>query len=92
MASNKRMWLTSEPSKIDEITATAERYGIPASNFAGLCAWMGYKTLMRTIEPENLFSPSQMVEMYMAAKAQGMDVIEPDSEQFKRMIEAARDK
>jgi hypothetical protein len=84
----KRMWLTSEESKVDALAATAEKYGMSTSAFAGLCAWMGYKMLMRTIEPENLFTPSQMVEMYMAAKAQGLDVVEP--EEFKKVLEDAK--
>jgi hypothetical protein len=84
----KRMWLTSEESKVEALTATAERYGMPASVFAGLCAWMGYKVLMRTIEPEAVFSPEQLVDMYKHAKDKGLDVQDPS--EVERMLEDAK--
>lgn len=85
----KRMWLTTEESKADAMVASAEKYGMPVSAFCGLCAWMGYKSLIRAIEPESAYTPEQMVQMYIAAKAQGLDVIEPEGE-MKKLIEATK--
>lgn len=85
----KRVWLTSEESKVDAMLEMADRYGMPVSNYVGLCAWLGHKIMVRTIEPENYFTPEQMVQMYIAAKEQGLEVQEPESEEMKRMIEDA---
>ena len=83
---NKRIWLTTEASKIDAMADMADRYGIPVSVYVGMCAWIGHKTMVRTLEPESAYTPEQMVKMFIAAKAQGLDVQEPDSEELKRMI------
>lgn len=88
---NKRLWLTLEGSKADAITEAALEYGMPVSSFAGLCAWMGYGVMMRTLKPESAYTPEQQVKMYLAAKAAGIDVKPPNSEEFKTALEAQRD-
>lgn len=88
----KRIWLTSEEEKVDLMLRTAEAYGIPVSNYVGLCAWIGHRIMLRTLEPESVYTPEQIVQMYMAAKAQGLDVIEPETDQMKGLIADALEK
>lgn len=85
---SKRIWLTSEESKVKAFEDAAGRYGMPVSAFVGLCAWLGYKQLMRTIEPESFFTPAQIVEMYQLAKEKGLAVVDEDSDEFKQLMEA----
>ena len=85
----KRVWLTSEESKIDEMVDAAARFGAPVSVYVGMCAWIGHRQLLRTLEPESVYTPEQMVQMYIAAKAQGLDVVEPEGE-MRNLIEAAK--
>ena len=85
----KRIWLTSEESKVQAFEDAASRYGMPVSAFVGLCAWMGYRQLMRALEPESFFTPTQIVEMYQAAKERGLAVVDEDSDEFKQLMEAA---
>lgn len=88
----KRVWLTSEADKVDAMLKTADSYGMPVSNYVGMCAWIGHRIMLRTLEPESVYTPEQMVQMYMAAKAQGLDVIQPDSDEMKGLIADALEK
>lgn len=71
-SNNKRLWLTLEGSKADAITAAAEDYGMPISSFAGLCAWIGFKSIIRQIDPDKMLTTEQWVDIIEAAKKRGI--------------------
>lgn len=73
MARNtKRLWLTLEETKVQAIVDTAEDYGMPVSSFAGLCAWVGFNTVIRQINPEKMLNTEQWVDLIEAAKKRGL--------------------
>lgn len=71
-SNTKRVWLTFETSKVDAIIAAAEDYGMPVSSFAGLCAWIGFKTIIRQIDPDKMLTTDQWVDIIEAAKKRGL--------------------
>lgn len=68
----KRIFVTLEASKVDAILAAADDYGMSYSNFGGLCAWIGFKTMMRSIDPEKMLTVDQWVDIIEAAQKRGI--------------------
>lgn len=58
-----RAWVRIPTDKLDQMTTWAEGLGMSQAQFIGICAWVGARTVMRTLEPEKFFSTEQWGEI-----------------------------
>ncbi|MDV7393914.1 hypothetical protein RZS08_21220 [Arthrospira platensis SPKY1] len=63
-----RMGVRMPENRIEIMKRAAEEAGISYTQFFGMCAWMGYKSYQRQVNPEELFTVEQLVEMAKIAE------------------------
>ena len=83
----KRLSVTLEACKVDAIMAAADDYGMSIAGFGGLCTWMGFKAVMRSIDPEKMLTTDQWVDIIEAAKNRGL----VEEEELQKMVGRTND-
>lgn len=69
---SKRVWASLSDEKLETMKEWADSLGVPLSYFVGMSAWVGAKTIMRTVEPEKIMSPEQWAAIIKASQDIGL--------------------
>lgn len=62
-----RVWTRFTPEKAAQLQKWADEQGMTLAQFVSLCAWVGARQVMRTLEPETFFSPEQWGQVIASA-------------------------
>lgn len=73
---SKRVWASLSDEKLGTMKEWADSLGVPLSYFIGMSAWVGAKSIMRTVEPEKIMSPEQWAAIIKATQNAGVEVSE----------------
>jgi hypothetical protein len=68
----KRIWGRLPDEKDAQLKEWADSLGMSYSAFISLCVWVGAKQIMRTVEPEKIFTPDQWADLIEVAQERGI--------------------